>query len=304
MNSESDEKVHFSEDVEPKQESLAENLHPSATGSVEPTDRGLFGFGGKKAEEVRSENKFSSEPDENVHVSEDVEPKHESLLEQMQLSDQDNERTSNGNAFSSENEEKVPVSDVEPYHAGESTDRGLFGLGGKKKEEVDSENGFNSEFEQKLQVSETEPKKESLLHEPHRPDSSSTRSSDEEEVEEGGVKKEKIKDKIKGTDKKTEEVNKYHEEETSFPTYNSVPPPVHQVQPEEKKGFMEKMKDKLPGHKKVDEFTPVAPPPAAVDHGPITPTGEKKGLLSKIKDKLHHSKTDEEKEIEKEKNQY
>jgi len=233
---------------------------------VDSTSRGLFGLGGKKKEEV------PSEAGEKVHVSEEL---------------------------STGCQEKVEPTHDDSEKSGESTDRGLFGFGGKKKEE----DAFNSEFEQKVKVSEDEPKKENLLHKLHRSDSSSSSSSDEEEVEEGGVKKkklkDKVKDKIKGNDKKTEE-------DTSIPVekYSDAP------QPEEKKGFMEKIKEKLPGSKKTDEVAPppataVAPPPVVAAE-PTTPTEEKKGFMEKIKEKLpgYHSKTEEEKEKEKEKNQY
>jgi len=208
---------------------------------VDSTSRGLFGLGRKKKEEV------PSEAGEKVHVSEEL---------------------------STGCQEKVEPTYDDSEKSGESTDRGLFGLGGKKKEE----DAFNSEFEQKVKVSEDEPKKENLLHKLHRSDSSSSSSSDEEEVEEGGVKKkklkDKVKDKIKGNDKKTEE-------DTSIPVekYSDAP------QPEEKKGFMEKIKEKLPGSKKTDEVAPtpaaaVAPPPVVAAE-PTTPTEEKKGFMKR-----------------------
>lgn len=77
---------------------------------------------------------------------------------------------------------------------------------------------------------------------------------------------------------------------------------VESAQPEEKKGFLEKIKEKLPGqHKKAEE---VAPPPAPAPESATSeghPT-EKKGILEKIKEKLpgYHPKADhEEKEKEK-----
>nr|KJB14328.1 hypothetical protein B456_002G119600 [Gossypium raimondii] len=78
---------------------------------------------------------------------------------------------------------------------------------------------------------------------------------------------------------------------------------VHHSETPEKKGFMEKIKDKLPGqHKKDEEVT--TPPPAAAaptenDHHEGE-TKEKKGFLEKIKEKIpgYHSKTEDEKEKE------
>lgn len=69
---------------------------------------------------------------------------------------------------------------------------------------------------------------------------------------------------------------------------------------EEKKGFLDKIKEKLPGgHKKTEEVT--TPPPVVAAHVPTETTattttiheGEKKGILEKIKEKLpgYHAKT-------------
>lgn len=69
---------------------------------------------------------------------------------------------------------------------------------------------------------------------------------------------------------------------------------------EEKKGFMEKLKEKLPGHgKKPEDASAVAaapvvvPPPVEEAH-----PAEKKGILEKIKEKLpgYHPKTTVEEE--------
>ncbi|KAK3425000.1 hypothetical protein EUGRSUZ_F01727, partial [Eucalyptus grandis] len=79
---------------------------------------------------------------------------------------------------------------------------------------------------------------------------------------------------------------------------------------DEKKGFLDKLKDKLPGgHKKADEVYSPPPPPPPAECAPVEPPyqdgspKEKKGLLEKIKEKLpgYHPKGDEEKEKEKEK---
>lgn len=63
------------------------------------------------------------------------------------------------------------------------------------------------------------------------------------------------------------------------------------TKPEEKKGFIEKIKEKLPGgHKKEEE-----------EHADEGEHKEKKGIFEKIKEKIpgYHSKSDEEKEKEK-----
>jgi len=70
---------------------------------------------------------------------------------------------------------------------------------------------------------------------------------------------------------------------------------------EEKKGFMDKLKEKLPGHgKKPEDASPAAPvvaPPVKEAH-----PAEKKGILEKIKEKLpgYHPKTVDEVKKEKE----
>lgn len=180
----------------------------------------------------------------------------------------------------------------------------------------------------------------------HRSHSSSSSSSDEEECEGEEKKKKKkkgiketLKEKFSGEDKKEEEKVHQHHVDTSVPIehevqahhtthegphgYTSTETVVTPVpNPEEKKGFLEKIKDKLPGqHKKEEEVavvtSPAAPPPPVHhdqphyssshdhdDHHEGEPK-EKKGILEKIKEKLpgYHSKTEttEEKEKEKEK---
>ena len=206
----------------------------------------------------------------------------------------------------------------------ETTDRGLFDFLGAKKDEDKSapaaaadyqqQEAIATEFEQKVHVSDPEPKfeeskveeekKSSLLDKLHRSgSSSSSSSSDEEEVEEGGEKKKKKKKSLK------EKIHK--EEDTSVPV-EKIEETV--VEPEEKKGFLDKIKEKLPGggHKKAEdqEFpspTPPPAPPAAVESYATVegePAKEKKGILEKIKEKIpgYHSKTnDEDKKEEKEK---
>ncbi|XP_057498288.1 phosphoprotein ECPP44-like [Actinidia eriantha] len=117
-------------------------------------------------------------------------------------------------------------------------------------------------------------------------------SSDEEEGE-GGEKKKKKKKGLK--EKK--------EEDTSVPIEKCEEPAIV----EEKKGFLDKIKDKLPGHsKKAEEVSPPSPPamvavsPSAAEEGEVK---EKKGFLDKIKEKLpgYHPKTEEDKEKEKDK---
>lgn len=209
----------------------------------------------------------------------------------------------------------------------ESTGRGLFDFMGKKEETEkkphDHQGGaIASEFDQKVHVSEPvgqhkdeEKKHGSLLEKLHRSGSSSSSSSSEEEVEEDGKKirrkkekkglKEKIKEKVSGEKKE----NVDHETHVPVEKYDD---PVHdQQEDDQKKGFLDKIKEKLPGggHKKPEEVPPPPPPTAAAGAASAESTSpdggdqakEKKGFLEKIKEKLpgYHTKTEEEKEKEK-----
>ncbi|KAI3431974.1 uncharacterized protein J3R85_007630, partial [Psidium guajava] len=75
---------------------------------------------------------------------------------------------------------------------------------------------------------------------------------------------------------------------------------------EEKKGFLDKIKEKIPGGQKKADEVPSPPPAECPAAEPPCHEGspkEKKGILEKIKEKLpgYHPKSDEEKEKEKEK---
>ncbi|XP_031254593.1 phosphoprotein ECPP44 [Pistacia vera] len=195
----------------------------------------------------------------------------------------------------------------------ETKDRGMFDFLGKKEEEKPQEEVIVTEFA-KVQVSEPEPKvegpneeegkKPGLLEKLHRSGSSSSSSSSDEEEGEGEEKKKKKKKEKKGLkEKMAEEKEEEKYEDTVVPVEVVDQEPPH---PEEKKGFLNKIKDKLPGqHKKTDEVPP--PPPPVESTTPEAPSHEaeakeKKGLLEKIKEKIpgYHPKTEEEKEKEKE----
>ncbi|XP_057805912.1 phosphoprotein ECPP44-like [Salvia miltiorrhiza] len=132
--------------------------------------------------------------------------------------------------------------------------------------------------------------KHALMDELRRAHSQSSCSSDEE-VEEGGERKKKkglkeeIKDKLSG---------KKEGEDVVIPIEEGK---AGTEQPEEKKGFLDKVKEKLPGqHKKGDEESQTAPPPAT-EHSPAgCENKEKKGIIDKIKEKLpgHHKKSENE----------
>lgn len=168
-------------------------------------------------------------------------------------------------------------------------------------------------------------------------------SSDEEEgegeekkkkrAEKKGLK-DKIKEKIGGGDKEEEKKleekkheEKKHEEkkheDTCIPVeryeeevvVQKLPVPeaplAEPAQAEEKKGFLEKIKGKLPGHgqHKKPEEVPSPRPPSVAEYTTSEPPShqegdvkEKKGILEKIKEKIpgYHPKTEEEKEKERE----
>ncbi|KAM3226018.1 hypothetical protein ACQJBY_058607 [Aegilops geniculata] len=234
----------------------------------------------------------------------------------------------------------------------EVTDRGLLGnLLGKKKAEEDKEKqeelvtGMEKvsveEPEVKKEEHEDGEKKETLFSKLHRSSSSSSSSSDEEEEEvindNGEVikrkkkkgLKEKLKEKLPGH-KDTEgehvtglpapaapaSVQTHHDtdvvvEKIDGDVKTEAAPAVPE---EEKKGFLEKIKEKLPGgHKKPEDAAAVPATHAApvpVTHAAPAPVHapapgaeevsspdakEKKGLLGKIMDKLPgYHKTGEE----------
>jgi len=229
----------------------------------------------------------------------------------------------------------------------EVSDRGLLGnLLGKKKEEEKKEEAELASGMEKVSVEEPAvkkeedgEKKETLFSKLHRSSSSSSSSSDEEEevIDDNGevIKrkkkkglKEKLQEKLPGHKDEGEHVTglpapaapasmqTHHDtdvivEKIDADVKTEAPPAVPE---EEKKGFLEKIKEKLPGgHKKPEDAAavPVTHAPAVpVTHAPAVPVHapaptaeevsspdakEKKGLLGKIMDKLPgYHKTGEE----------
>ncbi|XP_030527280.2 dehydrin ERD14 [Rhodamnia argentea] len=186
----------------------------------------------------------------------------------------------------------------------ETQDRGLFDFLGKKKEgeETKQEGVMAAEFEEKVKVEEPKEeeekekeKKHGLLEKLHRSGSSSSSSSDEEE---GKDEEKKDKRKEKKDKKKEKEEEKRHEEDTTVPVEKWEEPGAPA---DEKKGFIDKIKDRLPGGQKKADEVPSPPPAECPAAEPPCHEGspkEKKGLLEKIKEKLpgYHPKSDEEKE--------
>ncbi|XP_050366667.1 dehydrin ERD14-like isoform X2 [Argentina anserina] len=270
-------------------------------GPVESQERGWFDFLGKKKEEekpvVQEEEKPVVQEEEKPVVQEEV------IATEF---------------------EKVKVSEPEPEPACVDYSK-------------PAEHGYHhEEHKEEHKEEEVEKKHETLSEKLRRSDSSSSSSSDEEGDDEEKKKKrkekkglkEKIKEKISG-DKEEEKKHGYEQDTDEIPVekfhedhghaYDHGPVVPHHEEPkvepavvyaeekkeDEKKGFLEKIKDKLPGHKKPEEV-PVASPPAAgyETAEPAYHEGEpkeKKGLMEKIKGKIpgYHPKTEEEKEKEK-----
>ncbi|KAJ1703074.1 hypothetical protein LUZ63_002853 [Rhynchospora breviuscula] len=194
----------------------------------------------------------------------------------------------------------------------------------KKEEKCEEEvivSGMENVHVTEVEKMETEKKdhgekKEGLFAKLHRSSSSSSSSSDEEEIGPDGEKRKKkkgLKDKIKeklGGDKKEE--HKPCEEEIKTTTVVAeeavvTPPPppsynqdtsvkvekvdesikLEEVHPhdEEKKGFLEKIKEKLPGQKKPTEEVPATTTVTCEET--ISPNSqEKKGIFGKLMDKI------------------
>ena len=189
---------------------------------------------------------------------------------------------------------KITTTEEPSATTGEVKDRGLFDFLGKKDEvkpqettttpldseveQITDEPAFVAKHEEEehkptlleqlhQKHEEEEENKPSLLQKLHRSNSSSS-SSSEEEGEDGEKRKKEKKKKI--------------------------------VEGDEKKGVMEKIKEKLPGHSEKPADSQVVNTEAAV---PVTTETaehpeEKKGILEKIKEKLpgYHAKSTEEEE--------
>lgn len=188
----------------------------------------------------------------------------------------------------------------------------------KKEEELivsSMENVHVTQLEKMDMDKKDQEKKEGLFAKLHRSDSSSSSSSDEEEVGPDGEKKkkkkglkEKIQEKIGGEKKEeykpSEEGHVVAEQAHITPT---PPPPAYsddtsikvekvdetvkleEVSPhgEDKKGFLEKIKDKLPGQKKPTEEEHVTPPvPIGSEEVNSPDDKEKKGIFGKIMEKI------------------
>ncbi|KAL2895595.1 Dehydrin COR47 [Bienertia sinuspersici] len=192
----------------------------------------------------------------------------------------------------------------------ETTDRGLFDFMKKKEDETKPSSDYDniSSGVEKVHVSEPECKKEESDEEG---DDEEKKKRRKEKKEKKAGLKEKIEDKLGGGHHKEEHdtnvpIEKVHIE----PSYTEHAPVHHHHEQEEKKegGFIDKIKDKLPGQHADEEAKVEAPvvshhePPCAEEEK------EKKGFLDKIKEKIpgFHSKNggEEKKDHEEKKESY
>ncbi|URD77797.1 Dehydrin [Musa troglodytarum] len=199
-------------------------------------------------------------------------------------------------------------------------DRGLFDFMGKKKDEERKECHKEEEVlvtgVEKVQIEEgeqaEEEKKMGLLEKLHRSHSSSSNSSSDDEQEAEGenkVKKKKkkkkgLKEKIKEKHGCEEAAKKPEVEEDTAVVVEKTQEETVKVEatpPEQEKGLLEKIKEKLPDHRKPADEAPAPPSRAAAcaGHGEEHEGDEgkeKKGILGRIMEKLPGYHKTEEKE--------
>ncbi|KAM0949777.1 putative dehydrin [Dioscorea sansibarensis] len=201
-------------------------------------------------------------------------------------------------------EEEKQVQDVEVK------ERGLLDFMGKKEEKKEDEEVVLVSGVEKVEVDEKpSEEKHGILEKLQRTHSSSSSSSDEEEIDENGDRKrkkkkgltEKIKEKLSTGEKEKIEVNESIQTSVVCDDKNSViiveklegtSLKVDETPVEENKGFLEKIKEKLPVQSKK---------PSEEDVGAVeskeSDKEEKKGFLEKIKEKLPGYHKNEKEEI-------
>ncbi|XAR72656.1 hypothetical protein NMG60_11019372 [Bertholletia excelsa] len=178
----------------------------------------------------------------------------------------------------------------------ETPDRGILDCIGKKEEKPQEDAAMKD-------LEKTKEHKHTLVEELHQTNSNSIWSSDEAE-EVGGKKKRKkkgLKEMIEGKMSREDVEVSQHKDASDLPdqVQKVNAEPAHH---EEKKGFLEKLKVKLPGqHKKSEEGSPAAPPECAADgNSPAEEAKEKKGIMEKIKEKLPGYRKNDGEEVKKE----
>nr|QMS43732.1 Cor47 [Betula platyphylla] len=274
-------------------------------GGVETKDRGLFDFLGKKQEEKPQEEVLVNEF-EKVKVSDQSHPKVDEYYEENYNEEEEQKkkdkhglleklrRSGSSSSSSSDEEEGEGEEKKKKRKEKKGTLKEKFAV---EKEEEKYEKQHEEKYEEK-------PYEEK--YEKHEDTTVPVHVEKYEEAETAQLPAEPL------------HVEKYEEAEVVAPIPEKpAGVPVHEAKyeeevahipaepahPEEKKGFLEKIKEKLPGQHKKGEEVPLSPPSAA-DYAAAPHEGEakeKKGILEKIKEKIpgYHPKTEEEKEKEK-----
>ncbi|KAG9130461.1 hypothetical protein Leryth_004419, partial [Lithospermum erythrorhizon] len=128
--------------------------------------------------------------------------------------------------------------------------------------------------------------------------------SSDEEVEEGGERKRKKKKGLIENIK--EKLSGEKEGEAKHDMQDTTPQNINEVDNDEaaldKKGFLDKLIEKLPGHHNTEAATQITANPDDNEHNNTTHP-EKKGILEKIKENLpgHHENSEDHDIIRKEK---
>ncbi|KAK9748495.1 hypothetical protein RND81_02G061500 [Saponaria officinalis] len=271
---------------------MADNLNEQAPATVETSDRGWFDFmKTKKEEEKPQEDTLVSEFDHKAQVSEpdfkkeefeDEKNKHVGLLEKLHRSDSSSSSSSDEEGNDEEKKQRRKEKN-EKKGLKQKLDEKLHGHKAEDDTNVPIEKYEETEklphvqpavYAESPLVQESDHKKAGFLDKVKDKLPSSHNKADEHHVSAAPVETEKLP----------------HVQEAVY----SEPPLDH----EKKAGFLDKVKDKLPGgHNKADEHH------VSADTSLEAEGKDKKGFLDKIKDKIPglHSKTPEEKKEHEEK---
>ncbi|CAH8252962.1 unnamed protein product [Arabidopsis lyrata] len=244
----------------PEHETPKVATEESPATTTEVTDRGLFDFLGKKEEEVKPQETttLESEFDHKAQISEpELAAEHEevkenkiTLLEELQEKTEEDEENkpsvieklhrSNSSASSSSDEEGEEKKEKKKIVEGEEEKQGLAE---KIKEKLPGHHDKKPEDDVPVSTTIPVPVSESVVE------------HDQTEEEKKGLG-EKIKEKLPGHHDKTPEDSPAVTSTPLVVTEHPVEPTTeHPVEhPEEKKGILEKIKEKLPGyHAKTSE---------------------------------------------------
>ncbi|XP_074286202.1 uncharacterized protein LOC141611534 [Silene latifolia] len=186
----------------------------------------------------------------------------------------------------------------------ETTDHAVFSFKNKDEEgKPIKEETLASEFDQKIQVSdpvEVENKHDGIVAIPRSYSSSSSdEEGDDEEKKQKKKEKKGLKDKLmdKLPGHKDEVVEEPHvpieEPHVQEVVYSDFSEPPHTEEDPEKKGLLDKIKEKLPGQDKTDDHHADEAVPVVIEPA-VEGDKDYKGLLDKMKEKIPgQNKTDD-----------